>query len=341
MPQREASEGGTSMVVVTGATGHLGNDLVRELLSRNVPVRAVIPKGEDTTPLDGLKVEKVEGNVLDPESLVRAFQGAEVVYHLAGILFTSPRRTKLFYEVNAGGTRNVAEACLKCGVKRMVHTSSIQALVEPPKGTVFDEKSPIDPDRVVGHYAKSKAEGMLEVLAAVKKGLDAVILCPTGAIGPYDFKPSKMGKWFLDVAKDKIDGRIYTINGIYDFVDVRDIAAAEIAAAQKGRTGEIYILSGERIDQRNQTLMLQEVSGTHGRIYGIPVWQLYMMAGIAWAWNWVKDSVPGFTLDEARIVKSNSVISHEKATRELGFQPRPHKETAADSIAWFRQNGML
>ena len=329
------------MVVVTGATGHLGNVLVRELLSRNVPVRAVIPKGEDTTSLDGLKVDKVEGNVLDPESLVRAFQGAEVVYHLAGILFTSPRRTGLFYQINVDGTRNVIDACLKCGVKKMVHTSSIQALLEPPKGTVFDEKSHFDPDKVIGHYAKSKAKASLEVLAAVKKGLDAVILCPTGAIGPYDFKPSKMGKWFLDVAKDKIDGRIYTINGIYDFVDVRDIAAAMIAAVQRGRTGEVYILSGERIDQKNQTLMLQEVSGTHGAIYGIPVWQLYMMAGMAWAWNWVKDTVPGFTLDEARIIKSNSNISHEKAARQLGFQPRPMKETAADSIAWFRQNGRL
>jgi dihydroflavonol-4-reductase len=306
-----------------------------------MPVRAVIPRGEDTTSLDGLKVEKVEGNVLDPESLVRAFQGAEVVYHLAGILFTSPRRTRLFYQINVDGTRNVIDACLKCGVKKMVHTSTIGALVEPSKGTVYDEKSHFDPAKVVGQYNKSKAQASLDVLAAVKKGLDAVVLCPTGAIGPYDFKPSKMGKWFLDVAKDKIDGRIYTINGIYDFVDVRDIAAAEIAAAEKGRPGEVYIISGERISQKDQTLMLQEVSGTHGAIYGIPIWQLYMMAGMAWAWNWVKDSVPGFTLDEARIIMSNSNISHEKATRELGFQPRPMKETAADSIAWFRQNGRL
>jgi len=329
------------MVVVTGATGHLGNVLVRELLSRNVPVRAVIPKGEDTSSLDGLKVEKVEGNVLDPDSLVRAFQGAEVVYHLAGILFTSPRRTNRYYEVNVNGTRNVAEACLKCSVKKMVHTSSIQALVEPPKGTVFDEKSHFDPDKVVGHYAKSKARGALEVLAAVKKGLDAVILCPTGAIGPYDFKPSKMGDWFLNVFKDKIDGRIYTINGIYDFVDVRDIAKAEIAAAEKGRTGEVYIISGERIDQLNQTLMLQEAAGVHGRCYGMPLFGLYTMAAIGWVYNWIRDTVPGVTLDEARIVSSNSVISHEKATRELGFQPRPQKETAADCVAWFRQNGML
>lgn len=158
------------MVVVTGATGHLGNVLVRELLARDVPVRAVIPRGEDTSSLDGLKVEKVEGNVLDPDSLVRAFQGAEVVYHLAGVLFTSPRRTRLFYQINVDGTRNVIDACLKCGVKKMVHTSTIGALVEPPKGTVYDEKSHFDPDKVVGHYNKSKAQASLDVLGRGEEG---------------------------------------------------------------------------------------------------------------------------------------------------------------------------
>lgn len=329
------------MVVVTGATGHLGNALVRELLSRNEAVRAVVPLGEDTTSLEGLEIEKVEGNVLDIDSLARAFKGAAVVYHLAGILFTSPRRTRWLYEVNAGGTRNAAEACLRCGTRRLLYTSSIQAMVEPPKGTVFDESSPFDPDRVVGHYAKSKAKASLEVLSAVKKGLDGVILCPTGAIGPYDFKPSKMGKWFLDVAKDKIDGRIYTINGVYDFVDVRDIATVQIAACTKGGSGEAYILSGERIDQRNQTMMLQEAAGVHGRCYGIPTWQLWLMAGIAYVYNWIRDTTPGVTLDEARIVTGNSVISHQKASRELGFQPRPMRETIVDTIEWFRRNGML
>jgi dihydroflavonol-4-reductase len=329
------------MVVVTGATGHLGNALVRELLSRKETVRVAIPPGEDATSLEGLGIERFEGDVRDINSLVGAFRGAEVVYHLAGILFTSPRRTGLLYEVNVGGTRNVAEACLECGVRRLVHTSSIQALVEPPKGTVFDESNPFDPDRVIGHYAKSKAKASLEVLSSVQRGLDAVILCPTGAIGPYDFKPSKMGKWFMDVAKDKIDGRIYTIGGIYDYVDVRDIAAAQIAASRKGRCGEAYILSGERIDQLNQTLMLQEVSGVHGRLYGIPLWQLWLMAATAYLYNWLRDSVPGFTLDEARIVKSNSVISHEKASRELGFQPRLMRETVVDTIEWFRKNGKL
>jgi dihydroflavonol-4-reductase len=329
------------MVVVTGATGHLGNVLVRELLSRKETVKVVIPPGEDTTPLDGMAVEKVTGNVLDMDSLVRAFEGADFVYHMAGILFTSPRKTKRFYEVNLEGTRNVAEACLKCGVKRMIHTSSIQALAEPPRGTVIDESSPFDPARVIGDYAKSKARASLEVLSAVKRGLDAVILCPTGAIGPYDYKPSKMGQWFLDVATDKFDGRVYTINGVYDFVDVRDIAAAQIAAAHKGKKGEAYILSGEPIDQLKQTQIIQEASGARGRLYGIHVWQLKLIAATAWAYNWIMNTAPGVTLDEARIIASNSAISHEKAARELGFRPRPLKDSMFDAIAWFRQNGKL
>ncbi len=329
------------MAVVTGATGHLGNALVRELLSRGETVKAVIPPGEDTTSLDGLAVEKVTGNVLEMDSLLRAFKGADYVYHMAGILFTSPRRMKRFYEINLNGTRNVAAACLESGVKRMIHTSSIQALAEPPRGQVIDESSPFDPSRVIGDYAKSKAMASLEVLAAVKRGLDAVILCPTGAIGPYDYKPSKMGQWFLDVATDKLDGRIYTINGVYDFVDVRDIAAAQVAAAHQGRKGEAYILSGEPIDQLKQSQILQEASGARGRLYGIPVWQLKMIAATAWVYNWIRDTVPGVTLDEARIVASNATISHEKATRELGFQPRTVRDSMFDAIAWFQQNGKL
>ncbi len=146
-----------------------------------------------------------------------------------------------------------------------------------------------------------------------------------------------------DGSSTKVTSRGVFRLGDIDHDGLADYAISAMLADPNHRVdaGEVYILSGERIDQRNQTLMLQEVSGTHGRLYGIPVWQLYMMAGIAWAWNWIRDTVPGFTLDEARIVKSNSVISHEKATRELGFRPRPMKETAADSIAWFRQNGRL
>ena len=328
-------------VIVTGATGHLGNVLVRELISKGESVKALVPPFEDTASIEGLDVERVEGDVLNMDSLRQAFKGVQTVYHLAGILFAPPRKSNLLYRVNVEGTRNVAAACMECGVGRMVHTSSIQALVQPPKGTVVDETSLFDTARVTGHYAKSKAKASLEVLSAVQRGLDAVIVCPTGAIGPYDFKPSKMGNWFLQVATNKLDGRIYTVGGTYDFVDVRDLAAAQIAAAEKGRTGEVYILSGEPMDQQSQIRIVQESLGVNGRCYGIMPWHLWVMAWIAHVYNWVRNTTPGVTLDEARIVTSNCTISHEKAARELGYSPRPMNETILDSIGWFRETGRL
>ncbi len=328
-------------VLVTGATGHLGNVLVRELIARGEKVKVLVPPSDDITSIEGLDVERIQGDVLDLGSLRRGLEGVQTVYHLAGILFTSPRRSHLLYRVNLDGTRNVAAACMECGVGRMVYTSSIQALVQPPKGKMVDELGGFDPAKVTGHYAKSKAMASLEVLSAAAKGLDALIVCPTGAIGPYDFRPSKMGNWFLQVATNKLDGRIYTVGGTYDFVDVRDLAAAQIEAAQKGRSGEVYILSGEALDQKEQVRLLQQASGVNGRCYGMMPWQLWMVAYIAHLYNWIRNTTPGVTLDEARIVTSNCLISHEKATRELAYNPRPMKETILDTINWYRDTGRL
>jgi dihydroflavonol-4-reductase len=181
------------MIVVTGATGHIGNVLVRQLLEENQEVRAVIPFGEDVSYLKNLQIEIVKGDVRDPDSLVRAFSGAEIVYHLAGIISILPGKKRLLEEINVRGTHNVVEACLKTGVKRMVYTSSIHALKEPPQGIVITESQPYDPSSVIGDYAQSKAKATLEVLDAIKRGLDAVIICPTGVIGPFDYKMSEMG----------------------------------------------------------------------------------------------------------------------------------------------------
>ena len=126
------NQDGIAMIVVTGATGHIGNVLIRELLTRGERVRAVIPPFEDTTPLEGLEVERVEGDVQNVDSLTQAFNGADVVYHLAGIISILPGKTKLLYQINVEGTRNVVEACLKSKVRRLVYTSSIEAIAEPP-----------------------------------------------------------------------------------------------------------------------------------------------------------------------------------------------------------------
>ena len=180
------------MIVVTGATGHIGNVLVRKLLENRKQIRAIIPPFEDNVPLENLKVEIVRCDVRNAESLIEAFEGAEIVYHLAGIV-TIMQGNDLLYQVNVEGTKNVVEACLKNDVKRLVYVSYVHALKEPPHGTVIDETCVYDPESSRGGYDRSKALASLEVLKGVDKGLDAVLVCSSGVIGPYDYKCPKWG----------------------------------------------------------------------------------------------------------------------------------------------------
>ena len=326
------------MIVVTGATGHIGNVLVRELLARGEKVRAIIPPFEDITPLEGLEVEKVEGDVRDVEALIQAFSGAEVVYHLAGIISILPGKTKLLYQVNVMGTRNVVEACLKSRVPRLIYTSSIHALAEPPEGTVIDETMPFAPDRAIGEYGKSKAQATLEVVEGVTKGLDAVVVCPTGVIGPYDFAPSEMGQLFIDFAKGKLNTYV---DGAYDFVDVRDVVTGLILACEKGQTGESYILSGERITVTQLMSILEEVTGVKAPRSKTPIWLAKAMVIFTSLYYNLTNTKPRFTSDSLRILRSNSFISSQKASQQLGYPHRPIREAIVDTVQWFKETGRL
>ncbi len=326
------------MVVVTWATGHIGNVLVRELLERDEKVRTVIPPFEDITLLEGLDVEKVEADVRDVDSLLRAFRGADVVYHLAGIISILPGKTKLLHQVNVMGTHNVVEACLKSQVRRLIYTSSIHAVAEPPYGTVITETMPFDPDGAIGKYGKSKAQATLEVMEGVKKGLDAVVVCPTGVIGPYDFKLSEMGQLSLDIARGKL--HLY-VDGAYDFVDVRDVVTGLILASEKGQTGESYILSGERITVAQLMLILEGVTGVKTSHFKMPLGLAKAMAIFTSPYYSLTKTKPRFTPDSLRILRSNSFISSEKASHQLGYSHRPIRETIVDTIQWFKERGML
>jgi len=182
------------MIVVTGATGHIGNVLIRELVTRKEIVRALVMPNDDCRSLTDLEIEVVRGDVTDLKSLESAFVGVNIVFHLAGIVTIMLGTKKLLERVNVGGVRNVAIASRTCGVRRLVYTSSVHAITEPPHGTVIDESQPFDPDRVLGEYARSKAQATILLLDEVsKRGLDAVICCPTGVIGPWDYGISNIG----------------------------------------------------------------------------------------------------------------------------------------------------
>ena len=321
------------MILVTGAAGHIGNVLVRHLLEDGNKVRALILPGEDTRALDGLNIELIQGNVLDPASLQRAMQGVDFVYHLAGIISIMPGRDELMRSVNIQGTKNILEAARQNRVKRVLYTSSIHALKRNCEG-VIDEHVPFDPHNPAGEYDRTKAEASVAVLEAVRNGLDAVIVCPTGVIGPYDYRRSEMGELLREWMQKKMH---ILIEGAYDFVDVRDVARGMILAVQKGRRGEVYILSGEQIKLNRMKQLVQKAMGFASATINIPLWLARLAAQISPLYYRLTRQTPKFTAYSLETVCSNSVISNAKAKRELGFQARPLFKTIADTIQWWRE----
>ncbi|MEJ5224082.1 MAG: NAD-dependent epimerase/dehydratase family protein, partial [Anaerolineales bacterium] len=245
------------MYLVTGATGHIGNVLVRKLVAAGEQVRALILPGEDTTPIEGLPVEKIAGDVLDTSTLSAAFRGVRGVFHLAGVISILPGNHPQVWAVNVEGTKNVLKAAVQCGIERLVYTSSIHAIQRVESG-VIDESLPYDPHNPYGAYDRSKAAATLEVQQAAQAGLNAVIACPTGVIGPFDYRRSLMGAIIRAAAHQQ--PTLY-VDGAYDFVDVRDVADGLIGAARRGRPGESYILSGQKISVRYLLETVREITG--------------------------------------------------------------------------------
>ena len=229
------------LVAVTGAAGHIGANLVRSLLAQGRRVRALVR--EHTAGIDGLPVELLRCDVTDVEACRRGLAGAQIVYHLAARISVGWDPPGPVEAVNFGGTRNVVEACLACGVQRLVHFSSIHAFSADPLDGVIDESRPLaqnQPRTLI--YDRSKAEAERLVAAAVARGLDAVIVNPSSVIGPYDFMPSAMGEALIDL----VHGRFPALVGGagFDWVDVRDVVASALVAECRGREGQHYLLSG-------------------------------------------------------------------------------------------------
>ncbi|MEL7670259.1 SDR family oxidoreductase [Methanobacterium sp.] len=323
------------MIAVTGATGHIGNVLVRKLLARGETVRAIVPPFEDIKPLEGLEVEIVEGDVRDADSLTKAFRSAEIVYHLAGIVTISSGNDDFLYQVNVEGTKNVVNSCLKNNVKRMVYVSSVHALKEPPHGTVIDETCDYDPECTRGSYDRSKALASLEVIKGIDKNLDSVLVCPSGVIGPYDYRISQMGHLFINFMKGDLKARV---DGAYDFVDVRDVAEGIILACKKGKCGESYVLAGEQISVQDLFLELEKLTGIKAPSLKVPLWLVNVVSKVSPLYYKVTGKEPLFTTYSIDVINSNSKISSNKAFNELGYFPRPIKESIKDSVEWIRKN---
>lgn len=323
------------MIAVTGATGHVGNVLVRRLLAEGWNVRILVRSSTDLKPIEGLDVEIVEGDVNDFKSLLNAFKGVKIVFHLAGIVSIVPDHDELIYRVNVEGTRNVVEACLETGVKRLVYTSSVHALKEPPHGTIIDEGCSYEPEHSRGDYDRSKAMASLEVIKGVEKGLDAVMVLPSGVMGPCDYKISQMGHLIINYMKG--DMKAY-MDGEYDFVDVRDVARGIILACKYGKPGESYLLSGEKITVKQLLILLEKLTGVKQPSIKIPLWMAKAVGKLTPTYYRARKTKPIFTSYSAEVLFSNCNISSDKARKELGYSPRPLEKSITDAVEWFMKN---
>lgn len=319
------------MILITGAAGHLGNVLVRELIAEGEKVRALVYPGEPLKSLQGMLIEVIVGDVLDRELMNRAMQGVDTVFHLAGIIAIRPGMEELMQQVNVEGTRIVAEVALENKIRRFIHVSSVHAFKRESPNTLVDESTPLALDSPHGSYDRTKAEGTKIVLDLVNRGLNAIVACPSGIIGLHDYTGSEMGKALISFASNKPD---ILVDGSYDFVDVRDVVSGLILAREKGVTGEIYILSGAHASVENLCLMAQAATGTRSPKIMVPIrFAIFILGLFQGLVNWLKIK-SRYTVYSLQTLLESSVFSSLKAKRELGYQARPLAEAIADFIKW-------
>jgi len=324
------------ITAVTGASGHIGGNLVRALLEQGRQVRCLVR--HDRRALDGLKVETVEGDVFDPDSLERLMRGAETVFHLAGRISIVGAEGGLVERTNVGGVRNVVEACLKTGIRRLVHCSSIHAFSTYPSGELIDETRALSLGPEHMPYDRSKAKGQTVVLEAVRnRGLNAVVINPAAVVGPHDYKLSRMGEVLLDIYLRRLPA---LIDGGYNWVDVRDVVAGALAAESRGRTGECYLLTGHWVHICDVSRLISRLTGRKTPQAATPLWLAMPIAYLSLAWGRLQGKVPKFSPGAVRSIQMHRNISHAKASRELGYQPRPFEDTVRDTLEWFKEAGL-
>ncbi len=323
-------------IAVTGASGHIGVNLCRELIEKGHAVRALVHKNDHG--IREIPVEYIQGDLMDPSSLSRLVDGVHIVFHLAAVISIQVKKKEELFAKNVGGTENILRACRRAGVERFIHFSSIHALVHKPFDLILDESRPLAlNDRV--EYSRSKALAEQRVQEAVKDGLDAVILNPTAVIGPFDYVPSLLGRALVLIHQGKIPALIH---GGYDWVDARDVAKAAVVAIEKGKTGERYILSGhwrtlcelaEEVYQISRVRFKKFTCSSGLARIGLPFLKLYCR---------LNSTQPLYTKDSLKILQTgHSRISSEKAKKSLGFIPRPIEETLRDTYDWYRANGLM
>jgi dihydroflavonol-4-reductase len=324
--------------LVTGATGFVGAAVARALLAAQWQVRALARKGSDRRNLKGLELEVAEGDLADLNSLERAADGCDALFHVAADYRLGARDPSQLYRANVDGTRNVLEAARRAGVQRIVYTSSVATMGIPGGGTPGEEQTPTSLENMIGHYKRSKYLAEEVAREAARDGMSLVIVSPSTPVGPGDVKPTPTGQLVLDAAAGRMPA--YVDTGL-NIVHVDDVAAGHLLAYERGRVGERYILGGQDMTLREILGLIASLAGRKPPRLRLPYGVVLPIAYLAEGYAKLSGRSGRITLEGVRMSRKLMFFSSAKAVRELGYQFRPPHAAFADAIRWFRENGML
>jgi dihydroflavonol-4-reductase len=326
-------------IAVTGASGFVGRVLTRMLVAEGHSLRLLT---RSDAPLAGAappeNITFIRGDLLDKESLAVLVRGADVVIHLAAVISIADEEDEQVFEVNVNGTRHLLEAARDAGIRRFIHLSSLTAYNQAPYEEPMDEsRGPTTTSR--RNYDRSKAVSQALALDYNGRGMEVLIFAPTGIVGPFDYKPSNIGKAIIRIYKGGLPA---LPPGGVDFVDVRDVAAAVVAAISKGVPGGVYLLSGQWASFKTLAQEIARIKGKKRTPPVMPPWVTLGLLPLVKLWATVTGAPPLYTRQAlGHLLYSNKMIDSTRAKTDLQFQPRPFGETIKDAIAWFRQKGML
>jgi len=330
--------------LVTGAAGFLGGTICRQLIERGENVRAFVLPGDPAMKYVPQEAEIVEGDLTDMTSLEKLFAVEEgtatIVLHIASIVTVNPDYSSKVMEVNVDGTKNIIRLCLshpEC--KKLVYCSSTGAIPEAAMGKAIKEVRRFDPDEVVGCYSRSKAMASQAVLDAVhEQGLNACIVHPSGIMGPEDYAIGETTGTLIKIIKGQMPAGI---DGSFNLCDVRDLAAGTIAAADKGKAGECYILANEPVSFRDFSRMVSDEAGCKKVGMFLPIWAANMMGGMMEKQAKKKGTKPMMTRFSVYNLARNNKFDSTKAIRELGYSTRSYRDTIHDEIQWLKETGKI
>jgi dihydroflavonol-4-reductase len=325
--------------LVTGATGFVGSHVARQLVSAGHSVRVLVRPASNLRSLEGLPIERAEGDLRDFVSLGRAMKGVRRVFHVAADYRLWTRHPEEIYESNVEGTRLLFEAARSAGVERVVYTSTVATIAVPgAAGSLPNEETRATLNQMIGHYKRSKFLAELEAIKAAAAGLPVVIVNPTAPVGPGDWKPTPTGRIILDFLNGKMPA--YVDTGL-NVVAVEDVAAGHLLAAERGRIGERYILGARNMTLKQILDALSAITGRPAPRVRLPH-AAALAAGYADEWfSWLTRREPRIPVEGVKMSRHRMFVESDKAARELGYKPGPVEAALERAVRWYEEHGYV